>query len=841
MRKCFLSILFIIAISFAYSQNIEISGNGVLIAGDGSNIPNNIDGTDFEKVAIGNNLMHSFTILNIENRGRIKIKRITASSTEFLITNKPRDLKKNKSGTFDVIFRPTTEGFQAAIISIFVEAGRRKKTYTFNVSGTATEGFIISDIMITQYYENGLDNDYIEIKNITNFTISRKEYYLAHYKSNDDTNKAPKKRNSIEIKSMRPGEVRIYSKFKLEGNDIVVISKSKGRNCFSDRVDLIGSQGVFWGKIKSFTKGGCASEITHLNFELNDWIEIAVAKVDAADNRQNIALGTYNLGSILWNGSTWSDSALPDLSRIAVIDGIYTAGVGNIESCDLIINSDLNFDSKTTNSVIVYRDLTINGTFTIGDQESLVMYDDNAVISGNIIKKESSTYRNNAYDFTYWSSPILNASIGSVFAGVSSSRIFLYDQSQTNTSDPLHQDFWNTWVLASGNMDMGKGYAAEGITGTTGIHNISFTGKPNNGVLIVDMFAWSDSNPDNDFNLIGNPYPSSIDIELFFDENIVIIDPTIYLWTHNTPISNGNSGDFAFDDYVTYNYTGGTGTGAGPVPDKNIGSSQGFFIRATNSGSVVFNNSMRLENANDQFFKSNNINKKKEEVVVKQKDRLWLNLKTDQGGFNQLLIGFMEKATSKVDKGYDALKFKSSNVISFYSIIENEKFAIQGLEPFSTDKTVALGIDTKVAPRNFSISIFKKEGILKEIDIYLVDNLLNTTHNLSHSDYQFYQIEEGEFIDRFVLQFDNSVLKVDHFIGQNEFEIINSENGFIVSSNYTVEKITMYDILGRELIKAKPKEQYFFIQNKNIKKGSLIIIQVELENGALISKKIIKY
>ena len=57
---------------------------------------------------------------------------------------------------------------------------------------------------------------------------------------------------------------------------------------------------------------------------------------------------------------------------------------------------------------------------------------------------------------------------------------------------------------------------------------------------------------------------------------------------------------------------------------------------------------MRLIDSNDQFFKSSIVKKKNKE---NEKDRIWLDLTTDQGGFNQLLIGFVEGATSEFDRG----------------------------------------------------------------------------------------------------------------------------------------------------------------------------------------------
>lgn len=697
-----------------------------------------------------------------------------------------------------------------------------------------------SELMISQYFENGRKDDFVEIKNLSDIKIPNDQYYLGLYKKNKKTKKNPS--DVVKIKSLAPGEVRVYNNFQLKGDEIVLISTSNGSNCFTDRIDIIGDNKKKWGKMTSFTKGGCASETAHLDFDINDWIEVDHTTVYASNSRQNISIGTYTVGPIAWDGSSWSDSGLPDLSRIAIINGPYLASAGNIEACDLEINSNLNFDSNTTNSVVLYRDLTINGTFTIGDQESLVMYDDYATITGNLTKKESSTYRNNVYDMTYWSSPIVYANIDNVFTGVNHNRIYHYDQSQSSASDPNDPTFWNTWRLASGNMTVGKGYATEGVSGTIGKQEISYTGKPNNGIIDVGVIEWPDNDDNNDFNLIGNPYPSAIDIELFFDANLTMIDPTVYLWTHNTPISNGDSGDFSFDDYATYNYTGGTAAGSGAIPDKNIGSSQGFFMRAINSGTVQFNNSMRIENANDQFFKLET--SKESAVNTKQKERVWLNLKTDRGGFNQILIGFLPKATEAVDMGFDALKFEGGNSISFYSIINNQKYSIQGVGSFSVDKSINLGYDTRVAPRTFSISIEKLEGQLQNGEIYLVDNLLNITHDLTSSDYQFAVEEVGKNQDRFTLKFNNStVLSTEDvdFELKEELIISSINDGLKFKSNKIMRSLMIYDILGRKLMDAHPDSKLFEFETASVKAGTILLIEATLDNKTVISKKTIIY
>ena len=230
------------------------------------------------------------------------------------------------------------------------------------------------------------------------------------------------------------------------------------------------------------------------------------------------------------------------------------------------------------------------------------------------------------------SSPVQNEQIENIFADVNPNRIFYYDQSKY-VSDAT---YWDVWVNKNtGPMLVGKGYAAEGPTGVLGTHEISFTGKPNFGTIeIMDIVFNNDQgnneNLDNDFNLIGNPYPAAIDIEAFLKTNTEtnkVIDGTVYLWTHATAVSGGN---FSESDYITYNFVGGVSGVENKEVDRNIGSGQGFFVRATKSDNVVFDSSMILAGSNDQFFKETKV---KSDI---EKNRLCINLKGSEKFFKQI-------------------------------------------------------------------------------------------------------------------------------------------------------------------------------------------------------------
>ena len=727
------------------------------------------------------------------------------------------------------------------------------------------------EIMITQYYEgdDGANrNRWLEVKNISGNVIPANRYYLARYNNGSDLNniETVPPTFSVGIIELAVDETILYKRSgatepglgnlgggstvipsnvcNFSGNDVLLISTENNASCYANRVDLIGDINTSnWGQDKAFVRADDA--LPSKDYNSNEWVELSLEEVNNAVSNSNVALGTQGTGAPVWNGNAWSDGIVPDRTRDVVMANNYNANDGTLVAKDLTVSANLNFDKNSTKSIVVYGDLDINsGNVIIGDQESLVMYDDNAQISGGITKIEKSIPRNNPHDFTYWSSPLKNQAIGSVFSGVSPSRIFEYDQSQSNVPDS-----YAPWVVATGQMQTGVGYAAEGLAGTTGIHSISFSGQPNNGLVQVPLKGFfGDGEPDNDFNLVGNPYPSAIDLDEFFAVNNGIIDPVVYLWTHETPISGGNSGDFTDADYAEYNLMGGVQAGSGgEIPDYNLSSSQGFFVRAINSGPLVFNNAMRLIEKNDLFFKQSKSKKEKPTRSSSDtKDRIWLNLTTDQGGFDQILIGFKAGLSNGFDLGYDAKTFdKSPNPISFYSTIKGDKYSIQSQRTFVKTRKVRLGFDTDVAPRNFTISIAKSEGALSGIKVYLVDRLTNGTHDLTQSDYEFYQSGSGEFKDRFILRFEGGPKDPDEpgdgdVDPKKSFTVYADQGGHLtVKADAIMNRIRVFDLYGNKLFVKNPKSDEYRIPTSRISHRKILIMEVRFEDGEVKRKKFI--
>jgi len=854
-------------------QDVNLQGNGNDIA-DASTTPLVSNHTDFESVSIGSTLTRTFTI---QNTGGADLS-LTGAGVAFNFGSDPQfslnlgsttsPISSGGSTTFTVTYTPTTLGIADAVVNVTTDdPDVAEQSYTFAI--TANGVAAASDqLMITQYYEGtGASNNWIEVKNISATATLAGAYHLALFEDLNGTTVGGIATNnpdeSAAIPALSSGEVVLFRRSgasltnlgsasvndtevcKFNGNDIVLISISAGSNTYNDRIDIMGvvgtSTAVNWGTDTSFIKGCGTAEVptivydpTTIAYDANQYIELTLTEVDNAVANTNIQLGTQTVGSTTWT-SSWSNS-VPDKTKDAIISGSYSGA--SFESCNLTVDGSVTLNSGSTNYVLVQENLTVNGSgsLTIGDTESLITVDPDAVMSGSIQKNESTTTLNNYRDFTYWSAPV-NTTIGSVFSGVDPNRIF-----EWNTAN-------FTWDVASGSMVAAKGYIAEAPVGTTGTHDVTFSGTPNNGTIEKSIVFNNNADPDDDFNLIGNPYPSAIDIEKFIllDDNDEInnnnMSGTVWLWTHNTAIDA--SGDFVGNDYASYNLTGGVGTGSpsgsgSATPTKNIGSGQGFFIKhlGIDDNRIFFQNDMRLKDENNQFFRTPDTKNK----VAEDKDRIWLNVESSTGGaFNQLLVGFFDQATDGVDRGYDGSKV-STSWINFYSKIDDARYGIQGLSSFAVDKKVILGFDTYIDQiMTYKMSIGNIEGVLNDNDVYIVDNELGITHDLKLADYEFEIDGSDSFPDRFTLQFTSSVLDIDDLELNNDFIITNEENALQLRSSTVITNLKVYDMMGRLLIDSKPNDSNFSINTNTIKKGTVLILNATFDNGAEVSKKAIRY
>jgi hypothetical protein len=579
-------------------------------------------------------------------------------------------------------------------------------------------------------------------------------------------------------------------------------------------------------------------------------------------------------GTTTWTTpGSWTNGP-PTLDKLAIIDYNYnTTTNGDLNACSLTINNGKTLTVTAEKYATIRNDLTVNltGKLDVLDKGSLVMINDSGTVTNTgttNIQRQTTPFEPN--DYTYWSTPIVSTDIETTFTTpvsfpadwhTENSYEFIPANYMDADNDGFDDDH-NDWSFVT-SMNPGKGYIimvpykpipSPQYTQAT----VVFSGKVNNGIVKnYDIGLTPPNTPGglydavDDFNLVGNPYPSAISADAFINANISsngtaynTIEGTLYFWTHIKDLSLSNSGPDAYnysqDDYAVYTLAGGTAAGSGGVkPLGYIASCQGFFVEAVNSGTLIFNNAMRVglpTTANSQFYKSRS---GKSKIVTK--DRIWLNLENSLGMFSQQLVGYFDNTTLGFDNGYDGLLSDAGNYVNFYSFIDNDAYKIQGRSTFDENDQVRLGYFSAVAG-TFNIDIDSKEGVFNNLStpVYLEDKLLDIIYDLKQSPYTF-TTEKGTFNDRFILRYTNKTLNNKDFETlENQVLVSNKNKQIKVNSKVeTIEKVSVYDLLGRQLFK-KEKVNSNELTIPNMVSGQqTLLVKVTLQNGQTVTKKII--
>ena len=528
---------------------------------------------------------------------------------------------------------------------------------------------------------------------------------------------------------------------------------------------------------------------------------------------------------------------------------ISGSGIKTASATILNIGNDLNIKASqlTINTgqafVVANKVNNTGGTFIIESNGSLIQVNNNVTNTGNITYKREVPIINSS-DYTYWSSPVLNQNLQAFSPNTPSNKFYSFN------ATAIPED-WKQEEPSSTAMNPGVGYCIYGpqTSMPPTFFLASFTGVPNNGTIQTPITF--NGAVDGTSNLIGNPYPSALDADKFLTLNSGVIEGTLYFWTHNTPITNGQ---YNVNDYASYNKTGGINTypdvtaassnpGNNSIPDGKIAAGQAFFATCTASGNVEFNNGMRFDlndnvMDNSQFFKTRNPKTKTTNPI--EKNRIWINLTNSEGIFKQTLIGYITDATNSYDRLYDGESFDANEFADFYSLSQDKNLVIQGRAlPFDENDAVALGFRTTIGG-DFSITINHADGLLTNQDVFMEDKLTNTLFDLRSGAYTF-TTKSGTFNDRFVLRYTNKILKnIDLEKPENQILVSNKNKQIKVNSiAETIDKVIVYDLSGRQLFKKHGVNSNEISIPDLTSNQQTILIKVSLQNGKQVSKKVV--
>ncbi|WP_250434597.1 T9SS type A sorting domain-containing protein [Hanstruepera flava] len=529
-------------------------------------------------------------------------------------------------------------------------------------------------------------------------------------------------------------------------------------------------------------------------------------------------------------------------------------------------NALLELTSGTSLTVTDDIQVANSGTFLIRDNVNLIQITDvtSNNNSGNITVQRRVPGTVSNLDYIYWSSPVENFNVTNISPG--SNPNLIYKWIPTINGNGIGN--YGNWQQTNEIMEVGKGYIVRGLSGTTPTpptlgFTTEFNGRPSNGQINIPIqrgtYSGADypgygsnmaTEHDDNWNLIGNPYPSSISAQRFilvnaaalFDDTNPAITGTIYLWRHLTAPSDAYNDPFYYDfgynynanDYIKYNLTGSSPAGFSGY----IASGQSFFVlmdhnTSGTTGTLKFDNLMRNETyRNDQFYRTDS---------ELERHRIWLDLISENNYASSILVGYVEGATNQTDRLYDGIELNETNM-RFYSLIHNTKMSIQGRAlPFLDTDTVPLGIEITQSG-TYTIAINTLDGLFEasEQSIYLEDTFNGIIHDLRLLPYVFTS-EAGEFNNRFILRYTDVSLSIEEESLNNQLTITAPNGKYIIveSQNDPIDSIELYDVLGRVIIKHHNVNQLnYSLQNLSTCDG-VHLIKVTLQSGKQKTQKLI--
>jgi trimeric autotransporter adhesin len=525
----------------------------------------------------------------------------------------------------------------------------------------------------------------------------------------------------------------------------------------------------------------------------------------------------------LWNvPGNWAENVVPNAYCKVSIGTAKTAEISatNGNAYNVVVSGTGVLTVRAGRNLTVTNQIStaVATNLIVESNANLVQINGAANTTPITVRRRSSALKR--LDYIMWSTPVTGQNLlgFSPLTSVSpTSRFYTYN---TTTN------FFNS-ITAPGSvtMERARGYLVRvpnnHPTSST-IWNGQFVGVPHNGTISMPLTNSVDST--KRFNLVGNPYPSTISLAKFLDANQNNIRGTVYFWrkTNGAP----------HNSYWAISKFGHSSNGEGVNPNGVIQVGQGFIVEAQeNATEVVFTNDMRILNNANQMFKTG-----ANATMSASNDRYWLKMTNTNGAFSQIMVGYFAEATNGLDTEIDAKQIADGTIL-LSSTIGTEGFAIQGRQaPFMPTDIVPLSY-TVDAAGSYTIALDGIEGVFEaDTAVYLKDNETGAMHLLNNGGYTF-TTALGSFANRFEIQY-QTLLDTPTITDTPGVKVqLNGGQLMIHSQEESLKSVEVFDLNGRKLHASGTLDVFQYTVN-HLPTNAVLIVKGVFANGQKWVKKL---
>lgn len=269
------------------------------------------------------------------------------------------------------------------------------------------------------------------------------------------------------------------------------------------------------------------------------------------------------------------------------------------------------------------------------------------------------------------------------------------------------------------------------------------------------------------WNFIGNPFPCPV------------------IW-HDP--GNGINWSLSNIDNIAQIWIGEGASYQLIQPGDHIPSTCGFMVRVNNTsgGSLNIPHAAKHLEPGTHFYQKSSTKLRPDQILLTARD-----LENDT--WQQTVIGFNDNATESYDSEYDSY-FLAGYAPQFYSIMNNERYALNTLPALSPDLTLPMGFK-KNNSKKYAIELTYNTTPAPQI--YLTDLKTNQTVELTKNSYIF-DAAENDPVNRFVLHFKSS-LGIPQSINSPVRIIVEGKQVNIIDA-HPYKLIQVYDLNGKHLL-----------------------------------------